>query len=287
VTDVSVIGIGAMGSALVEALAASGVEVTAWNRTRDKAEAVSGPRVRLADSVAKALRSSPLAVLSVSDQELARTLVEEAEEDLTAKVVASTSFVTPDQARVLQAAVVAAGGRYLDLSIPAYPSEVRARAGVFLISGDRAGYEAHRERFERIGRVSFVDDAPGAAYISEMAVLLAYLPMAVGLLQGLRMCEQHGIPAGWFNETVPELYSFHIRSLLTRVAEQPDPSTRNVEASISEWGKTAVEYADYLRELGLDAGMYDALHRLFTAACEAGHGDADWTGVIEHAAMRY
>jgi 3-hydroxyisobutyrate dehydrogenase-like beta-hydroxyacid dehydrogenase len=287
VTDVSVIGIGAMGSALVEALAASGVEVTAWNRTRDKAEAASGPRVRLADSVAKALRSSPLAVLSVSDQELARTLVEEAEEDLTAKVVASTSFVTPDQARVLQAAVVAAGGRYLDLSIPAYPSEVRARAGVFLISGDRAGYEAHRERFERIGRVSFVDDAPGAAYISEMAVLLAYLPMAVGLLQGLRMCEQHGIPAGWFNETVPELYSFHIRSLLTRVAEQPDPSTRNVEASISEWGKTAVEYADYLRELGLDAGMYDALHRLFTAACEAGHGDADWTGVIEQAAMRY
>ena len=285
-TDVSVIGIGAMGSALVEALAASGVEVTAWNRTREKAEAVSGPRVRVAGSVGEALMSSPLAVLSVSDHQLARTLVEEAVVDLDGKVMASTSFVTPDQARTFQAAVAAAGGRYLDLSIPAYPSEVRARAGVFLVSGERAAYEAHRERLERIGHVSFVDDMPGAAFVSEMAVLLAYLPMAVGLLQGLRICEQHGIPAGWFNETVPEFYSFHIRSLLARVAEQPDPSARNVEASVSEWGKTATEYADYLRELGLDTGMYDALHRLFTRASEAGHGDADWTGVIAHWAAR-
>lgn len=44
--DVSVIGTGTMGSALVEALAASGAEVSVWNRSREKAEALSGPTAR-------------------------------------------------------------------------------------------------------------------------------------------------------------------------------------------------------------------------------------------------
>jgi 3-hydroxyisobutyrate dehydrogenase-like beta-hydroxyacid dehydrogenase len=283
-SDVSVIGTGVMGSALVEALAAAGADVTVWNRTKEKSEALRGPRVRLAASVAEALTISPLTIVAVPGHELARTLVEEAGTDLQGKAVASTAFVTPDQAQAFAAVVRAAGGHYLDLSIPAYPSQVRSAAGVFLISGDRAAYEANREHFERIGRVTYVDDAPAAAFISEMAVLLAYLPMAVGLLQGRRLCEHHGIPKGWFNDTVLELYPFHIRSLLERVTEEEDPSTREVEASVNEWGRSAGEYADYLREVGLDAGMYDALHRLFTAATEAGHGDVDWTRVAEHAA---
>jgi hypothetical protein len=58
----------------------------------------------------------------------------------------------------------------------------------------RSAAEAHRERFEQIGRqVTYVNDEPGAAYISEMAVVRAYLLMAVGLLQGLRICEHHKI----------------------------------------------------------------------------------------------
>lgn len=163
------------------------------------------------------------------------------------RVVASASFVTPDQAQAYDAVVSAAGGHYLDLSIPAYPSEVRSGAGVFLISGNRTAYEAHRERVERIGRTTtFVDETPAAAYISEMAVLLAYLPMAVGLLQGLRICEHHKISPEWFTETVSELYPFHIQSLLERVAAKSDRST-NTEASINEWGQLAAEYADWTR----------------------------------------
>lgn len=206
----------------------------------------------------------------------------EAGQDLQGRAVASASFVTRDQARTFDAVVSAAGGHYLDLSIPAYPSEVRSGAGFFLVSGDRGAYETHRDRFEGIGRVSYVDDAPGAAHVSEIAALLAYLPMAVGLLQGLRICDRHDLPMEWFKETVLELYPSHIRALLDRVTATVDPSAADVEASVDVWGEGAREYADYLRELGLDPGMYDALHRLFTAASEAGHGDADWTRVAEH-----
>jgi hypothetical protein len=32
--------------------------------------------------------------------------------------------------------------------------------------------------------------------------------------------------------------------------------------------------------------MYDALHRLFTAASQAGDGETDWTCIAEHVATR-
>ncbi len=283
-SDVSVIGTGAMGSALVEALAASGADVMAWNRTEHKAEALSGPNVKVAASASEALDASSLAILTVSDHEQARALVASSDVDLDGTVVASASFVTPDQAGDFEQVVSAAGGEYLDLAIPAYPSQVRSEAGVFLVSGSRSAYEAHRDRFERIGQISYVDGTPGAAFACEMAVLLAYLPMAVGLLQGRRICEMHGLSVDWFNDTVMELYPDQIRSLLDRASHEPDASQNDVEASINVWGAGAAEYAEYLRELGIDTGMYDALTRLFAAASDAGDGESDWTCIAQHAA---
>ncbi|MCD2441220.1 NAD(P)-binding domain-containing protein [Agromyces sp. SYSU K20354] len=281
-SDVSVIGAGAMGSALVEVVAGSGAEVTVWNRTREKAEALSGPRVRVAESVADTLSSSPLTLVVVADHELARNLVDEAGVDLRGKVVASTSPVTPDQARAFDAVVSAAGGHYLDLGILAGAGEVRSGDGVFFVSGDRAAYEAHRGWFERIGTSTYVDDVPGAAYVSGSAVIIGYLPMEVCLLQGLRICKQHEFSSEWFKDAVLEFYPRQIRLLLDLLAETPDPSAAEVEASVDVMRDWADELAVLLRGMGLDSGMYDALHRLFAAASTAGHGDDAWTRIAEH-----
>jgi 6-phosphogluconate dehydrogenase (decarboxylating) len=283
-SDVSVMGAGAMGSALAEAFAVSGAEVTIWNRTREKAEALSGPRIHLAESVAETLSASPMTIVSVSDHELARNLVDEAGVYLRGKVVASTSQVTLDQARAFDAVVSPAGGQYLDLCILGSASEVRSGAGVFLVSGDSAAYAAHREWFERIGTATYVDDVPGAAYVSGTAVVIAYLPMAVGLLQGRRICEQHDFSSEWFKGAVLEFYPRQIRLLLDLVAEMPDPSAADVEGSVDVMGDWAAELAALLRGMSLDSGMHDALHRLFAAASTAGHGAAAWTRIAEHTA---
>jgi 3-hydroxyisobutyrate dehydrogenase-like beta-hydroxyacid dehydrogenase len=285
-SDVSVIGTGAMGSALVEGLAGSGVGVTLWNRSKGKAEALSGPTVHLAESVAEALMSSPLTIVSVSDHEVGRSLVDEAGVDLDGKAVANTSFVTPDQAQAFATVVGAAGGHYLDLEIAASPSQVRSGDGLFLVSGERSAFEAHRERFDQIGRATYVADVPAAAYISGMAVQLAFFPMAVGLLQGLHIAEAQGLSPDWFKKAVLDFYPLQIDRLLDRITAKSDSSAPDVEASVDVMAAGAAEYAGALRDMDLDSGMFDALHRLFTAASEAGHGEADWTCIAEHVAMR-
>lgn len=269
-----------MGSALVEVLAASGAEVMVWNRTEIKAETLSGQRVRVARSVAEALTSSPLTIVSVSDHNVARTLVEAAGVDLERRVVASTSPVDPDQAKTLDTLVTAAGGHYLDLAIPRSDGQVRAGSGVFLVSGSRAAYDAHCELFNRVGTATYVDDTPGAAFVSGLAIVVAYLPMAVGLLQGLRICTQHDVPLEWFERTALDFYPYQIRSLLDQVTGRIDPSAGD-EASVDAMAEWAEELAVTLRAMGLDAGMFDALRRLFADASDAGRGGADWTSIAE------
>jgi hypothetical protein len=90
-------------------------------------------------------------------------------------------------------------------------------------------------------------------------------------------------------DTVPrrEWPPSRIRSLLHDVSGTRDASTTEVDASVDTWADGVAEYADRLRELGLDAGMYDALRRLFTATAEAGLGDADWTCVADHVATSW
>ena len=166
------------------------------------------------------------------------------------------------------------------------PSQVRAAAGIFLISGGRTAYEAHREHFERIGRATYVNEEPASAYISGMAVQLAFFPVAVGLLQGLRIAESQDLSPEWFKKAVLDLYPFHIEQLLDRTSAEPDSPAPRVEASVDVMAAGAAEYGGALREMGLDSGMFDALHRLFTAASEAGHGEDDWTCVAEHVAAR-
>ena len=278
--DVSVVGAGAMGSALVEVLAARGAQVTVWNRTRSKAEALSSPRIDVARSVAEALTSSPITIMSVSDHETTRTLVEIAGVDLGGRTVASTSPADPDQAKVFATVVAAAGGRCLDLAIPRSDGQVRAGAGVFLVSGHRAAYDANRDLLEGIGTATYIDDTPGAAYLSGLAIVLGYLPLAVGLLQGLRICRDNDVPLDWFERTALDFYPFQIRSLLHQATGRIDPSAGD-EATIDAMAVWAEELAASLRAMGLDPAMFDSLQRLFAAASDDGHGGADWVSIAE------
>jgi 3-hydroxyisobutyrate dehydrogenase-like beta-hydroxyacid dehydrogenase len=285
-SDVSVIGTGSMGSALVQGLQASGAHVTVWNRTGEKADALCGPRVRRAQTLVDALTSSPLTIMSVSDHEVARGLIDGSGRHLGGRVVASTSFVTPVQARELAAVVTRAGGVHLDLEIAAGPRQVRAGAGVFLVSGERSAFDAHRDLLERIGRVTYVSDAAASAYLSGMAVQLAFLPMAVGLLQGARIATSQDLSPDAFRKAVLDLYPLHIEQLLERITATPGHSDVDVEASVDLMAAGAAEYAAALRDMGLDPGMYDALHRLFSAASKAGNGEDDWICIASHVATR-
>ena len=277
-SDVSVIGCGAMGSALVETLAEHQIDVTIWNRTRERASALTGPHVTVAESVDEAIDRSPVTIVCVAGYDVTRSLIEETSVSLDGKTIGSTSFATHDQGRRLDELLRSDGGRYLAVEILGYPSDIGTESTSLYLSGDRTAFEDARSLLATFGTVNYVSANPGDAYISGLVVLLPYLPMAVSFLQGAQVCERNDIPIEWYTREVRRLYPLHLDRLsetVTTGTDRADPGT--VEASVRTWGDGAKEYADYLEAVDLDAGLYRALHRLFLAGVDAGRGDHDWT----------
>src|SRR5690348_3336313 len=94
-SSVTVIGLGPMGRAIVRALLAAGTEVTVWNRSADKAEAMAELGARRAESVADALDRNEVIVLSLTHYAAMYDVLGRAPERLRDKVIVNLSSDSP------------------------------------------------------------------------------------------------------------------------------------------------------------------------------------------------
>jgi len=74
--EASIIGLGAMGSALARALLRDGHRVTVWNRTSAKADPLVRNGAVLAPSAASTVGASPTVVVCVDDYEVTNRILE-------------------------------------------------------------------------------------------------------------------------------------------------------------------------------------------------------------------
>jgi len=100
-SEISVIGLGAMGSALARALLEAGHDVTVWNRTPQKMEPLAALGAEGAQSVAVAVQASPVIMVCVDNY--AATNQQLAGDDvvphLSGRTVIQLSTGTPKEAR--------------------------------------------------------------------------------------------------------------------------------------------------------------------------------------------
>ncbi|WP_165872001.1 NAD(P)-binding domain-containing protein [Natrarchaeobius halalkaliphilus] len=280
--DVSVIGCGGIGTAFVETLAGEGVNVIAWNRTREKAEALAGKQVEVADSPGDALEASRTTLCCVSDHPTMMDILEDASDRIDGTTIIGVSFATPEQATEANAFMQDFDGHYLDMAVLAYPRLVGTDTGHFFIAGDSRAYEAARSILDHLGTVTYIDGPPGSAFLRESVVFLPFLPMAVSMVQSAHIAEAMDIPLAWVGERFRALYPAFIDITFETIQSGMDPADpANVDASVQVWSAGAEEYACFLDEMGLDTGMYEALHRLFEAGVADGRGDHDWVSVTE------
>lgn len=274
-SDVSVIGCGNMGSALIRTLRDQGNDLAIWNRTREKAEALAGDLVTVADSVREALEASPTTLVSITSYEASLSLLEGAREALDGRTLVQLSSGLPEAARDLNQLVTGAGGSYVDGSILAYPSQVGTDTLVILYSGDREAFEAVRPTLEQLGGAAlFMSADPGEAAVREAAVLVPYTTMAVGLLQGAKLCEVEDVSLEWYAEFVQQSFPPLIDDVL-RKARDPEfaMDPEKADGTIRQGEFYTAELVEYLDELEIDSGMLAAVHRLCEAGLEEGRGD--------------
>ncbi len=160
---IAFIGLGQMGSGMARNLLRAGNQVTVFNRTRPKAEALSAEGARVAASPAEACRDCEAAMSMVSDDAALEQVVAGAEGIAAGLPLGaahlSCSTISTAMSRRLAALHLEHGQGYLSTPVFGRPDAAEAKRLVVVAAGPPDLVERFRPVFDAVGRHTVVAGA--------------------------------------------------------------------------------------------------------------------------------
>lgn len=283
-SDVSIIGLGEMGAALAGAFLSAGKSVTVWNRTAAKAAPLQERGAVPAPGPVEAVRASPVIMICVSDYAATSAIL--AADGMTAalagRLVAQLTSGIPKQARALEAPLRAAGARYLDGAIAAWPRQIGGPEAAIVVAGPEAVFAEAQPLLKTLaGGVSHVGAEIGQALVLFNAALAYLAGHWIGFSHGAAICEAEGLPADAFGEMMASLspslgqdLSHMGKAIAAGRFEKPESTLRTAGTDIAR-----------LIELSADLKIGAAWPRfaasVFQRAIAAGLGDEEHCAVVK------
>ncbi|WP_440071733.1 NAD(P)-dependent oxidoreductase [Streptosporangium sp. OZ121] len=203
-TDVTVIGAGVVGSAIVRACVDSGLEVSVWNRTPERSERLAGRDVHLHATAAEAIEASPIVLLCLLDYEITHAVLDETAADLSGRLVVQHASGIPDDVAPLRKRVEAAGGRYLEAAILNYPDAIGTEDCFTVYGGAAEDFKELAGVTEALsGKQVRLGPDPGYAKAYHVVSSAFYYAFVNGFLECSAIAESMGVPLNDFAESVP------------------------------------------------------------------------------------
>ncbi|PWI12706.1 6-phosphogluconate dehydrogenase [Streptomyces sp. Act143] len=279
-TDVSILGLGAMGSALAEALVKAGLRTTVWNRSAGKAEALVARGATEAASAAEAVRASPLVVVCLFDHDSVHQVLDPLVDDLAGRTLVNLTTTKPEQARRSAAWAAEARIAYLDGGIMAVPSMIGQPGATILYSGSEEVFRGHAALFDRWATSTYFGEDAGLASLYDFALLSAMYVMFAGFMQGAAMLAPAGVPATRFAEmAAPWLTA--MSGELTGYAKVIDGGDYTIPGQQSLTFSNLGLFIEAITDQGVSAEPVAMVQRLIQQQVDAGHGTEGFARIIE------
>jgi len=281
-SDVSVIGLGDMGSAIARALLSAGMTVTVWNRSEARVSPLVGGGATAAVSPRAAIEASAVTLICVSDYPVTAALLEPTATALRGKLIVQFASGTPAQARSLEAQVHRAGGQYLDGAIGAWPRQVGSADASFTLAGNPDDFAAARPLLDLLGgQVMHVGADAGHAKAYANAGLAYFAGHWIGFAQGAAVLESEGLDPVMLGDMLagmgPMLANDMQRMGRAIAAEAFDEAESTVKTIAGDL-RWLAELAD---TAGTDAEFARLAAALFARAREMGLGDKQHSAIIK------
>jgi 3-hydroxyisobutyrate dehydrogenase len=280
---VAILGLGIMGGGMAANWLAKGFEVSVWNRTAAKAQALAGKGAKLAATPRDAAQGADFIFAMVSDDDASRSVWLGPDGALagakSGAIGVESSTLTPDWIRELGGQAHAKGCGFLDA--PVGGSRPAADSGElrFFVGGDPQTYEAARPALAAVGSRMDLLGPLGAGATWK----LINNQLAAGQIAALAEALEVAKKAGFKNETISDLIlggapaSPIVKLKLPRMLAQDfEPA----DFALNLMLKDARYAAALAQSLGAPAGMIEGAVKAFARADAKGLGAKDIAAVI-------
>jgi 3-hydroxyisobutyrate dehydrogenase-like beta-hydroxyacid dehydrogenase len=281
------IGLGRMGAGIARNLLLAGNEVTVYNRSREKAQALAKDGALVADSPADACRDREAVFTMLADDSalehvvfgehgIASALPKDA-------VHISNSTISTALARRLAAEHAARGQGYLSVPVFGRPEAAEGKKLLVVVAGKPELVERFSPLFDAIGRQTFVIGAePWQANALKLCGNFMIASMLEAFAEAFATLRKAGVAPHAFLEIMSTLFA--------------SPVYSNYGRLIADWKFEPVGFALQLglkdvrlvlqtaEECGTPMPLASLIHDQFVSAMAHGQAEQDWASVAKVAA---
>ncbi|MEE1738788.1 NAD(P)-binding domain-containing protein [Streptomyces sp. BE147] len=281
--SVTVVGLGPMGLALAGTLLEHGHPTTVWNRTPEKADTLVTKGAHRAETIAEAVYASPVTIMCLKDYETMYAVLGSAGDALRGRVLVNLNSGTPSEAHAAAGWATERGADYLDGAIMVPPPLVGHPESVFLYSGSRDVFDAHRTTLASMGDPRYLGSDPGLSVLYNAALLNMMYATMNGFLHATALVGTANVSAvtfaelalGWFMPSVMD-------STLTEQAPDLDSGNYPGDLGTMEMNLNALEH---ITRTCVEQGVHSDQPRLMQVIAEQaiaeGYSGKNYLAVFE------
>lgn len=202
---VSVLGLGSMGFTIAQLYLDQGYEVTVWNRTPGKADALVAKGAVLARDASEALRASRVAVMCVYDYRAADAILSEqgTAAAMDGRLLVQLTTGSPQDARDAQVWAHTHGAAYLEGAIQAAPDQMGRPDTPLLVSGAKHVFDEAEPWLNLLaGGIVYLGEKASAAAAMDLATLSTIYGTMLGFIHGARIAEHEGFDVAEYGRIV-------------------------------------------------------------------------------------
>jgi len=149
-TAIAYLGTGLLGSGFVEAALGRGDSVSVWNRTRDKAQALTAFGATVADTPADAVRGASRVHLVLKDDAVVEEIITAMRPGLAPDAIVCDHTTTQPALTAERAARLNAEGvRYLHCPVFIGPAAARQAQGIIMVAGPQTLFDSVKPALEQ------------------------------------------------------------------------------------------------------------------------------------------
>ncbi|ONM46242.1 NAD(P)-dependent oxidoreductase [Nocardia donostiensis] len=278
---VTVLGLGAMGSAIAKTFVGRGFRTTVWNRTASRTAPLVYIGATAAVTAADAVAASDLVVVCLLDSTAVDEVLQSVDSAITGKVLVNVTSGSPAQARANERWANEHGAEYLDGKIMGDPPYVGTPNIMFPFSGSRSAYDAHESTLRALGTIAYHGTDPGAAAVEFMGQVAVAYELLIGFLHTLQLVRAEGFDVTQFAERIAGSVAA-FPALLTSIGKAvhegeypPDLGPLNVQVALMD------DMINHRESVGVEAVRMREIKRLMDRRVASGNGEQGFSSLFE------
>ena len=281
-SDVSLIGLGSMGSSLARTLVTAGHVVTVWNRTPEKCEPLVNPGAIGTVELSDAVKSSPFVMVCIDNYSTTEKILgtERIAPHLRGRTLVQFSTGSPQEARDAEVLFGSFGAVYLDGALMLYPEEVGNENALIFLSGVAHAYERSRPYIQCLaGDLRYLGEPIGRAAALDLAVLSYDLGSLLGLVHGALICESESVGVDLFGSTLLQQGIDTESSRRAQVIHSG--SFDDADATLGVYEEVVQRLRSQADAARINGEIPEFISRIFKRALAAGYSNEDVSALVK------